>query len=74
MAKDKTSAVQDAEVLEAPKTGEQPSVEETITILQTQVKDYAEKAEYFKNMLLKAQGALEVILQLLPKQKEENDS
>jgi hypothetical protein len=64
MAKDKNNAVQDAEVIEKPKTGEAPSVEETITILQTQVKDYAEKAEYFKNMLLKAQGALEVLTQI----------
>ena len=64
MAKDKNNAVQDAEVIEEPKAGETPSVEETITILQTQVKDYAEKAEYFKNMLLKAQGALEVLVQI----------
>ena len=41
-----------------------PSVKETITILQAQVKEYAEKAEYFKNMLLKAQGALEVLVQI----------
>ena len=63
MAKDKNT-VQEAEVIEAPKAGDTPSVEYTITILQTQVKDYAEKAEYFKNMLLKAQGALEVLAQI----------
>ena len=68
MAKDK-NAVQDAEVLETPKVGATPSVEETITILQTQVKDYAEKAEYFKTMALKASGAIEVLAQILEKEE-----
>ena len=61
MSKDK---IKDAEVIEEPKVEGGPSVEETITILQAQVKEYAEKAEYFKNMLLKAQGALEVLVQI----------
>ena len=61
MSKDK---IKDAEVIEEPKVEGGPSVEETITILQAQVKEYAEKAEYFKNMLLKAQGALEVLTQI----------
>lgn len=61
MSKDK---IKDAEVIEEPKMESAPSVKETITILQAQVKEYAEKAEYFKNMLLKAQGALEVLLQV----------
>ena len=37
---------------------------EVIETLKTQLKDYKEKAEYFNTMKLKAEGALEVLLQL----------
>ena len=40
------------------------SNKEIIENLQTQLKDYKEKAEYFNTMKLKAEGALEVMLQL----------
>lgn len=40
------------------------SNKEVIENLQTQLKDYKEKAEYFNTMKLKAEGALEVLLQL----------
>ena len=43
---------------------EQPSNEEIIQNLQTQLKDYKEKAEYYKIMSIKAEGALEVLAQL----------
>ena len=49
------------------------SNKEVIENLQTQLKDYREKADYFKTMAIKAQGALEVLLQLHP-EKENNDS
>ncbi len=43
---------------------EQPSNKEVIENLQTQLKDYREKAEYFKIMSIKAEGALEILGQL----------
>jgi len=46
-----------------------PSIDESIEILTTQVKEYAEKEEYFKIMKIKAQGALEVLSQLVDKEE-----
>ena len=43
---------------------EQTSNKEVIENLQTQLKDYREKAEYFKTMSIKAEGAIEVLSQL----------
>tara|TARA_R100000781_G_scaffold87520_1_gene53866 strand:+ start:592 stop:798 length:207 start_codon:yes stop_codon:yes gene_type:complete len=64
--------VKEAEVVEEKST---PTPEETIEILITQVKDYADKAEHFKTMLIKAQGALEVLYQMHPELvKKQGDS
>lgn len=49
---------------------EQTSNKEVIENLQTQLKDYREKAEYFRTMSIKAEGALEVLSQL-EKDKDE---
>ena len=48
----------------------QISNKEVIENLQTQLKDYREKAEYFKTMAIKAEGAIEVLSQL---EKEKNE-
>ena len=40
------------------------SNKEVIENLQTQLKDYIEKADYFKTMAIKAEGAIEVLSQL----------
>ena len=40
------------------------SNKEVIENLQTQLKDYREKSEYFKTMAIKAEGAIEVLLQI----------
>ena len=56
--------VKDAKYEELKKETEKPTVESSIEALQTQVKDYREKAEYFRTMTLKAEGALEVLNQL----------
>ena len=45
-------------------------MEESIEILTNQVKEYAEKEEYFKTMKIKAQGALEVLAQLVDTKEE----
>ena len=40
------------------------SNKEVIENLQTQLKDYREKSEYFKTMAIKAEGAIDVLLQI----------
>ena len=42
----------------------QISNKEVIENLQVQLKDYREKAEHFRTMSIKAEGALEVLSQL----------
>ena len=44
--------------------------QEVIENLQTQFKDYREKAEYFKTMAIKAEGAIEVLSQI---EKDKNE-
>ena len=55
---------------EAKEVIEQTSNKEVIENLQTQLKDYREKAEYFKTMSIKAEGAIEVLSQL---EKDKNE-
>ena len=56
--------VKDAKYEELKKETEKPTIESSIEALITQLKDYREKAEYFRTMTLKAEGALEVLNQL----------
>ena len=58
------SKAKDAKYEELKKETEKPTVESSIEALTTQLKDYREKAEYFRTMALKAEGALEVLSQL----------
>lgn len=58
------SKVKDAKYEELKKETEKPTIESSIEALSTQLKDYREKAEYFKTMVIKAEGALEVLAQL----------
>lgn len=64
------SKVKDAKYEEVLKENNKPSMEESIEILTNQVKEYAEKEEYFKTMKIKAQGALEVLAQLVDTKEE----
>ena len=43
---------------------QEKSNKEIIENLQVQLKDYREKAEYFRTMSIKAEGAIEVLSQL----------
>jgi len=54
-------------------TERKPNIKETIEVLTTQAKEYLEKAEYFKTMALKAQGALEVLSQVGEHTNEKGD-
>ena len=62
-------------VLEEVKTnnvvGSEDRSKEVIETLRVQLKEHLQQAEYHRTMATKAQGALEVLLQLHP---EENES
>jgi hypothetical protein len=49
------------------------SLEETVSTLKAQSKEYMERSEYFKTMSIKAQGALEVLVQLGEPKDDEGD-
>lgn len=63
MSKDK---IQEAEIVE-----DGNKLEQSIEVLKTQLKEYREKSQYFQTMSLKAEGALEVLMQLSDKKEEE---
>ena len=65
-------AKKDKQVIDAEIVDEAAKAKEAIDGLRKQLKDFKEKAEYFKKMSLKAEGALEVLIQLHP-EKEAND-
>ena len=46
------------------KVEDKPTVESSLEVLQTQLKDYQQNAEHFTKMALKCQGAIEVLIQL----------
>ena len=45
---------------------------EAIETLRVQLKEHLQQVDYHKTMATKAQGALEVLLQLYPEENEEN--
>ena len=45
---------------------------EAIEILRVQLREHVQQAEHHRTMATKAQGALEVLLQLNPDENEEN--
>ena len=55
------------------KNAEIPSAEDVIQTLKVQLEEHLKQSEYHKTMAVKAQGALEVLLQLNPQQEEENN-
>ena len=62
------------------KNNEIPSPEDVIQTLRIQLEEHLKQSEYHlkqseyhKTMAVKAQGALEVLLQLNPQQEEENN-
>ncbi len=48
----------------AKEVKKEQSNEEIINNLKVQLKDYREKAEHYKTMAIKAEGAIEVLLQI----------
>lgn len=71
MSKVKENNVKDAKVTEVKDN--KPDPKEAIETLKVQLQDHLKQAEHHKTMALKAQGALEVLLQLHP-EKETSES
>ena len=71
MSKVKENSVKDAEVIETKDQKLDPK--EAIETLKVQLQEHLQKAEQHRTMATKAQGALEVLLQLHP-QEEKSDS
>ena len=67
MSKSKENNVKEAEVVE---TTVDEKAQEAIKNLQLQLEEHKKQADYHSTMAVKAQGALEVLLQLHP--HEEN--
>ena len=67
----KNNKVEDVKVEDAV-TGEDKA-KEAIQTLRVQLLEHQKQAEYHQTMSVKAQGALEVLLQLHPQQEEENN-
>ena len=66
MSKSKENNVKEAEVVE---TTVDEKAQEAIKNLQLQLEEHKKQADYHSTMAVKAQGALEVLLQLHPQQE-----
>ena len=55
-----------------PKETTEDRSKEVIETLRVQLKEHLQQVEYHRTMATKAQGALEVLLQLHPEENEEN--
>ena len=56
---------------EVPKGKTVEELKEIAQVLQTQLQDHQKKANHHQTMATKAQGALEVTLQMIPKEEVE---
>ena len=59
------------ETLASPKGKTVEELKEIAQTLQSQLQDHQKQASHHQTMAVKAQGALEVILQMIPKQEVE---
>ena len=67
MSKVKENNVKDAEVIET-KDEKKLDPKEAIETLKVQLQEHLQKTDYHRTMATKAQGALEVLLQLHPEE------
>ena len=67
MSKNKTKE----ETLASPKGKTVEELKEIAQTLQAQLQEHQKKANHHQTMVVKAQGALEVVLQLIPKEEVE---
>tara|TARA_Y100000034_G_scaffold124786_1_gene173419 strand:+ start:163 stop:378 length:216 start_codon:yes stop_codon:yes gene_type:complete len=61
-------------VVENKDNGVADKAKEAIQTLKVQLVEHQKQAEYHTTMSVKAQGALEVLLQLHPQQEENNEN
>ena len=59
--------------VETKKENKIPEPKEVIQTLRTQLEEHNKQAEHHRTMAVKAQGALEVLLQMYP-EKDKNES
>tara|TARA_R100000687_G_C6300204_1_gene95524 strand:- start:154 stop:426 length:273 start_codon:yes stop_codon:yes gene_type:complete len=71
MSKDQKNNTTES-VLENSKGKTVEELKEIAVTLQTQLNEHQRQATYHQTMVTKAQGALEVMLQVIPKQEVEN--
>ena len=67
MSKNKTKE----ETLASPKGKTVEELKEIAQTLQTQRQEHQKQANHHQTMMVKAQGALEVVIQLIPKEEVE---
>jgi len=72
MSKDSKVVEKVVEKVENKDNGVADKAKEAIQTLRVQLVEHQKQAEYHQTMAMKAQGALEVLLQLHPQQEEEN--
>ena len=73
MSKDSKVVEKVVEKVENKDNGVADKAKEAIQTLRVQLVEHQKQAEYHQTMAMKAQGALEVLLQLHPQQEENND-
>ena len=71
MSKNKNNPQEVETVIANPKGKTVDELKEIAQTLQVQLQDHQKQASHHQTMAMKAQGALEVILQLIPKQEVE---
>ena len=66
------NTVADKEKVEKNVVENEDKSKEVIETLRVQLQEHLQQAEHHRTMATKAQGALEVLLQLHPQEKQEN--
>ena len=70
MSKNKTKSPQEVETILANPQGKTvEELTEIAHILQTQLNEHQKQANHHQRMMIKAQGGLEVVLQMIPKEE-----
>ena len=73
MSKVKENNVKDAEVVETADKSSEMDPKEVIETLRTQFREHSQQADHHRMMATKAQGALEVLLQLHPEEEDRSN-
>jgi len=66
-----STRMEEAKVVE---NKQEANIEDVLQTLKAQLQEHQRQSEHHQTMAVKAQGALEVLLQLHPQQQEENNN